>query len=248
MSLDIGYGGWQQAKRRQRRRALVRLVLIVAMIGAGVYVYDLGQAGATKRIIDLETEIGRLVTQAETLQQQTDILAGQAESNKVSAEQWKARFEAEVPAGEARGLLAQMKKQLDSGVPAERLGLLIQAAGKPPKCAGNPVSKRFLVKTPIAGGGNDSVTFADNAITVTALGDPAVDDGKPHAWFDPAKPVTVRFVRLGGQAQEVSGVLPLHASLPVDGAEMRVSLIRGEAQGFIRATAEKCELPEGAAK
>jgi outer membrane murein-binding lipoprotein Lpp len=245
MSLDLGYSGWQQEKRQRRRRWVTRLIVLVLLIAAGMFVFSAGQESAKKQVSDLEARIESLTATQAQLEAKSDQLALDEAKAEAEAGQWKSRYDAEVPNGPARGLLVQLKKQLDAGVPADRIGLMVDAAGKSAKCPGQPVSKRFLVKTPISGSGNDSITFADNAVTVTATGEPSVgNDGKTNAWFDPEKPITVRFVRLGGKGQEITGVLPIHHSFVLEGDEIRVSLIRGDAPGFVRATGEKCELPK----
>ena len=55
--------------------------------------------------------------------------------------------------------------------------------------------------------------------------DPARE--QPEAWFDPAKPVTVFFTRLGGETTSTVGVLPLHHAVVVGDLEYRFSVVAG---------------------
>jgi hypothetical protein len=92
-------------------------------------------------------------------------------------------------------------------------------------------------------GANDSVSFADNAITVTAEGRSATTaEGAPEAWFDAGQPIKVRFVLIGGRSEEVSGVLPLHHALVAGDYEHRFTVLGGD-RGFIRVAAERCKYP-----
>ncbi len=110
-------------------------------------------------------------------------------------------------------------------------------------CKGEPATRRFLVKTPIYQGANDSVNFAANTITVTASGVSATDDaGNPEAWFDPALPITVQFAELGGGQSDVQGILPLHHSLVINDREHKFSIVAG-ARGFANVTGDECRYP-----
>ena len=121
---------------------------------------------------------------------------------------------------------------------------MIAAAGQTLKCTGEPAVRRFLVRTPIYRGANDAVTFAENAITVTASGVSAKDiNGKPEAWFDPAEPVTLRITSIGGTTREASGPLPLHHTILWHDAEYRFSVVAADQRGFVLASAERCALP-----
>ena len=248
--MALGSGGWRHERRIRRRRWIVRLIFAL-VLGAGVvFTYAAGQETAKIEVGNLRAEIDRLKETLATLKTHDGDLAASFESARVEAERWKQRFESEVPSGAAQDLLARIRRQLDAGVKAERLALLIQAADRASKCAAAPVSKRFIVRTPLtASGVGDSVTFADNAITVTANGVSAQSpEGKAEARFDPAKPITLSFVHLGGGKEEVQGILPLSHTVALKGEEIRIGAIAGEAAGFLRVTAERCELPAEASR
>ena len=105
------------------------------------------------------------------------------------------------------------------------------------------MTRRFLLQTPLYNGANRSVSFANNTVTVEGEGESARDsDGKPEAWYDPAKPVRIRFTMIGGETSEVSGKLPLHHSVVADGAEQRFSVVAGE-RGFVEIVGDRCRFP-----
>jgi hypothetical protein len=106
------------------------------------------------------------------------------------------------------------------------------------------VTKRFVVRTPISRGANDSVSFAKNAITITALGDSARNqEGKVEAWFDPARAVTLRLVQLGGKTTVRKGKLPIHTSVVVKDREYLYSVVEGTQRGFVEITGDRCDYP-----
>ncbi len=88
------------------------------------------------------------------------------------------------------------------------------------------------------------MTFADNAITVIGEGEPAVNAAnQPEAWFDPAKPLTVHFSRLGGQTSKATAKLPLHHSVVLGKYEYRFTVTAGNTRGFVNVTADRCTFP-----
>lgn len=154
------------------------------------------------------------------------------------------RYTADVPTGERKALLGLIDDQLGKGAKPDRLRFLISAASQQEKCDGKPATKRFIVRTPLHDGANVSVRFADDALTVTAEGESAHDaQGRVLAWFDPAKPVKLTLVRLGGKSEELSGKLPLHHKILINGSEIRLSAVAGSAQGFVNVTADRCRFP-----
>lgn len=237
----------QRRAERRRRFRVARWLLVVAMIaGLGVVSYQTGAKIAQGRVGGLEEEITRLSTRERDLGERAARLEVELAAARAELARWQARYQADVPTGKARELLALTGDLLDKGVPPERIGMMIKAAGRKLDCVGEPATRRFLVRTPLYRGANDAVTFADNAITVTAAGASAKDaNGNPEAWFDPAQPVTVSFVGLGGEPSKVSGLLPLHHAMVWNGAEYRFSIIATDRRGFVNASADRCTLPSG---
>ena len=235
----------QRRAERRRRWRVVRVLAIVGAIAAlGGIAYQTGAEISHGRIAGLESEIDRLTVRDRDLGERNARLAVDLEAARNELAQWQTRYEADVPRGKAHELMELTDRLLDSGVAAERIGMMIAAAGKKLDCSGEPATRRFLVRTPIYRGANDAVTFADNAITVTASGASAKNaDGRPEAWFDAGEPVTLTVTAIGGGRSEANGVLPLHHTLVWQDAEYRISVVAADTRGFVLASVERCLLP-----
>ena len=242
------FGLYRDRVSERRRRHLVKTLAKwsagLAIVGiAGFYAYQIGSNLAQKDVRDLEATLAKLSKTVVGLKRENARLRTQA--MKVTARQRKLteRFRRELPPENTRALIAKLKERLDAGVGEDRLAFVIGAAEKLRSCEGAPVTRRFIVKTPIYEGANDSVSFAENTITVTAEGVSEKNpEGKPEAWFDPARPVTTRFAQIGGKVSEVAGLLPLHHSVVIDSTEHKFSVIKG-ARGFVKITGDRCRYP-----
>ena len=85
-----------------------------------------------------------------------------------------------------------------------------------------------------------------DAIVVGAgpAGSAATDaENRPQAWFDPAKPLTVNFTRIGGESSAATGVLPLQHSVVLGDTEHRFVVTPAEARGFLLITSDSCKYP-----
>ncbi len=242
------FGLYRDRVSERRRRSLVKTLVKwsagVAIVGAaGFYAYQIGSNLAQKDVSDLKAKVAKLSKTVVGLKRQNAKLRAQA--MKVTARQRKLteRFRRELPPENTKALIAKLKERLDAGVGEDRLAFVIGAAEKLRSCEDAPVTRRFIVKTPIYEGANDSVTFAENTITVTAEGVSEKNpEGKPEAWFDPAQPVTARFAQIGGEVSEVTGLLPLHHSVVIDTTEHKFSVIKGD-RGFVKITGDRCRYP-----
>ncbi len=234
----------RRAEQRRRWRVLKWLVVVGAIGVLGVVSYQTGAEISHGEIANLEDGIARLTVRERDLGERAAQLQIELAAARRELAQWQARYEADVPTGKARGLLALAGDQLDRGVTAERIGFMIEAAGRKLDCTGEPATRRFLVRTPIYRGANAAVTFAGNAITVTATGSSAKDvRGNPEAWFDPAEPVVVNFTGLGGVPSVARGPLPLHHTVLWNDTEYRFSIVAAEQRGFIAISADRCRFP-----
>jgi hypothetical protein len=233
--MTLGLHDSYSRRRRQARRTLIRWLLgLGAIIAAGVAAYQTGSSLAEREIEELMQERARLTERIE---------AGLILSER-RLKDAELRYERDVPSGELAALVARVRDKLAAGVDQDRLAFLIDSAGKPRKCDNKPVTKRFVVRTPISRGANDSVSFANNAITVTALGESALnEEGKVEAWFDPAQPVTLRLVQLGGKTTVRKGTLPLHTSIVIKDKEYLYSVVEGAQRGFVEITGDRCDYP-----
>jgi hypothetical protein len=234
--------------RRRRRRHAVGVLLrwtlgIGALAAVGAYGFDYGRDLARRDAGRLESVVAGLRGEVEGLQAERDGLAARLAETEAALSASEARYDRDVPQGPVKDLAGAIADRLAEGIDPDRLAFVIREVTLRPACEAAPQTKRFLVQTPIGTGAGASVGFGDGAITVTGSGASALDaEGNPLARFDPAKPVTLRFVTLDGRESEVSGPLPLHHRL-VDGAhEYRFAVLAGDA-GFVSVTAQRCSFP-----
>lgn len=243
--------GLHDSRRRRRRSLRWKVVKAVFLLGlllaAGLLAYETGLMLAQRPVARLERQVTDLTQSLEALRDQNAALDAAAEAARARESEWRQRYEQEVPTGSTRELLDLLRDRLASGVEARRLALVIEGTSNLLRCAAEPVTKRFLVKTPLYQGANDAVSFGNSRITVTAEGQTAVDEtGNREAWFDPAQPVTVRFTEIGGRNWQRSGQLPLHHSLVIGSDEFHFSVLEG-ARGFAKVSAQRCPLGTNAA-
>ncbi len=242
MSLGLSESRWR--RRRSVRWKVVKAVLVLMLLlTAGLFAYETGQIAARMPMTKLEKQVAELNQSVAALQQKNAELAADAEAARQSETQWQNRYQEEVPTGQSKELFEILRERMAAGVETKRLAFVIESTGNIRTCDKKPVTKRFLVQTPLYRGANDSVTFGGESITVTAKGDnAATSDGRAEAWFDPAKPVTVQFAEIGGRTTERSGKLPLHHSVVVSGSEYRFTIQNGP-QGFVKVSGERCNFP-----
>lgn len=241
--------GMAERQARARRRVIwgvVKWTAALALIGlAGLFAYKTGTSLAEIDVRKKNDKIAELTVQLQTLQTENAGLragAAQVQQQMKEAEQ---RHKAEMPMGDSKALLDLANRKLGEGVDVARLTFLINAASNPRVCDDKPETKRVQVKTPIGKTGKDaSAAFADRKITVTAEGQPALDDkGQKEAWFDPVQPITVHFAPLGGQVIDASGVVPLQHQMVIGGSEFRFSVNVDQRKGFAMVTGERCNFP-----
>lgn len=241
MSLGLG----RAARRRQRRlRTLKWATIIGVFLGLGAFSYFSGAKLAEIEVAQLRVRLDQQLRNVADLRAENERLRQAETAARATESSWRERHAREVPTGKPKDLFLRMKALLDKGASTKRLAFMIDAAADTSTCEGRPVTKRFLVRTPLYAGASDSVTTADNLLTVTAEGPSATNSaGEPEAWFDPGQPMTIRFISVGGKrTSKVSGVLPLHHSVVMSGTEYRFTMVRGDRRGFVHVTADRCPL------
>jgi hypothetical protein len=241
------YGTFGEARRRRRHQAWWRVVrflsAVLAVLAVGIYAYQVGVSANQARTTQLEADLVRF--QQDNLDLRDRIAAATKQSADADAalESMRQRYAAEIPSGEAAALLAQLRTQLAAGVEPERLAMLIEAAGLEDTCQSEPVTKRFMPRTPVSTEPPSWVRFHDRII-VTGQGEAARNEaGLAEAWFDPAQPIRLEFRTLDGAITSIEGTLPFTHRMVVDDKEYRFSAIRGETR-FLEVTAQACPLPE----
>jgi hypothetical protein len=233
----------RRRSRRQRRSRVISWLVVIAILGGlGYAAYAAGAHFAEREVARLEHDKAELAKRIAAFDDQLVQLQAEARDAAVREQQWRQRYEREVPAGAGKELTALVQKRLDEGVRPDRLALAITGAVNEPACENKPATKRFIVRTPLHPGGNDTVWFADNTITVTAEGRSSKDgEGRARSLFDPKEPVTVTFALLGGHKVETSGILPLHHSVMTETAEYRFSIIAADTPGLVLVSGDRCK-------
>jgi outer membrane murein-binding lipoprotein Lpp len=240
--------GLSDREARARRRfwwSVARWTIGLAVVlAAGLFAYRTGTLLAERDVAKFEEQVAALTARVEGLEQENAALKAAAAGAKEETAQWAQRYRAEVPSGEGKALYDLVKQKLADGVNRERLSFVIGAAANPRTCDGTPESKRFMVKTGIGKIKNDTASLANKKISVTAAGEAAVNEaGQKEAWYDPAKPVTVRFTEVGGKTAETSGILPIHHAFVIGDSEFRFSIAPDDKRGFVSITADRCNFP-----
>lgn len=224
--------------------ALIKFAAVLtALVLLGFFAYETGTAFAQREVRSLKEELATLKSQINGVDAENQNLKAQLRGAKGQVAEWSQRYESDVPTGPAQDLFKLLSNQLDEGVPPRRLAFVIREAKASTECANRPDSKRFILRTQGARGKNNWVGFANTAIVVTGTGQPALGgDGRPQAWYDPAKPVTLNFTRVGGKTSEVKGLLPLSHGVVLGDVEYRFNVVTGP-RGFVVVTGDRCKYP-----
>ncbi len=235
--------GRRMAARARRWILLKRLLLLAALLAVGVFAYETGATRTQHRIGRMEQRLAA---------QDADILRLEAEISELDRRRLaavqnekalRARYDRDVPTGERKALYEMLLERIDAGLDTARIAFLLREADPEPACDPEPVTKRFVLATPLHDGANASAQFAEGAITVTGEGEAELTEaGLPQAWFDPAAAVRLRFTLIGGDATEAEGKLPLDHSLRFAGNEYRFAARAGP-RSFIHITALRCDFP-----
>ena len=241
------YGTFGETRRHRRRNAwwsVIRfLSALVAVLAVGVYAYQVGVSANETRVAQLEADLARAQHDNLGLHDRMASAAEQEAAAAAALESMRQRLAAEIPSGEAADLLAQVRAQLSAGVDPDRLAVLIEAAGQEDTCHSEPVTKRFMPRTPVSTGAVSWVRF-DDRITVTGEGKSARSEtGLAEAWYDPARPVRLQFRTFDGEITTAEGIVPFNHRMAVDGKEYRFSAISITPR-FLEVTGQACPLPE----
>lgn len=242
MSLGLHESRWRR-RRTLRWRVIKALLVLALLLAAGLFAYETGSMLAQMPVRDLEQQVARLNQDIEALRQANAQLDATAKAAKESEAAWQQRYEADAPMGESKELFNLLRDRMAAGVEARRLAFVIGATSNGRTCGDGAATKRFMVKTPLYQGANDQVSFGRETITITAEGANAVNAaGKAEGWFDPAKPVTVRFTEIGGKTSVKTGTLPLHHAMVAGGQEYRFTVVKGPT-GFVKVSGKRCKFP-----
>ncbi len=242
--MSLGLREARRAEKRRRRQRMVLILLVVGtLFGLGAMAYEAGS-----RLAQLETEalraeiatLRRAVAELELARAGTEARLRETEARLAERE---AAYARDVPSGAGRDLYALIQQRLSEGITPDRLTLVLRNATNGTRCDPEIETRRFLLATPIARGGANAVTMS-GGIVITGEGVSArAPDGSPHAWFDPAQPVTITAVQPGGARIEAQGVLPVTFSVVRGATEHRFLVSASEIRGFVQVAAERCAYP-----
>lgn len=237
-------GSRRRSRRRHTKRAVIGLTICTGIVALIFTSYMVGGSFAEREVARLQREITQFKDRLGALDEQSVKFQIDLREATLQQQHWKQLYERDVPTGPAKDLHARIQARIVEGIYPARLALAIDGVVNEPACDEKPVTKRFIVRTPALPSGNDSVGFADNAITVTAEGKSASDgSGNARAIFDAAQPVHVSFLRLGGGKVDITGVLPIQQSVMTETAEYRFNLVASDTKGFVNVTADRCRAP-----
>lgn len=242
--MSYGLGLSEKKRAKERRNKIVKTIFYFGLLGvAGAWGYYEGQAQADRRVAIVEDQVNELSQKNQRLNDQTRAALDKQSSALAEARGWRAKFEKEIPTGATLEILELVKSRIDEGLEPERLVTLIGLAQNNQNCDPQPETKRFIVNTPLFNQVGNSISLAEGSITVTGLGESSLNaEGKPEAWYDPAKPVSIQFTKLGGKSEKVEGLLPIHKSVVFGGNEYRFSILSGK-QSFATISATRCDFP-----
>ena len=161
------------------------------------------------------------------------------------AAQLQQRQRSAAPGPELQRLMTVGAEQLRAGLPVDRLEFLLRHASPGRTCEKAIDSRRVVVHTPVSTGSIASASFADNRIVVTGEGTAArAADGTVAARFDPAQPVTLRFLRIDGDVATAVGRLPFAHAVVLGDAEFRFAVQASQQQPeAVELSAQRCGFP-----
>ncbi len=242
--MSLGLSESRHRRRRQFWWRVTKFCLAFAVfIIIGVYSYLGGTKLAERKVTERDREIAALQGEIAALKRTQGDMEGRLQAATVSAQEWQASYQRDVPTGPIKDLITLLDDKLSDGTETDRLKFLISTAENPRDCEPEPLTRRFIVSTPLHKGANDAVSFARKTITVTASGPSAKDaQGRVEAWYDPQQQIKVAFTYLGGKTSLAEGLLPLHHAMVVGDSEYRFS-VAPEKRGFVTVTGERCAYP-----
>jgi hypothetical protein len=227
-----------------RRWTLAGLLVLGGLLLAFWFGREVGGFEGQARIASLEAQLGEL----EARIRNADLERARVEQRLAEADrQARARIDslvARVPQGELGGLVDLLRARLDGGVPAERLRFVVEQARPGRSCREGVDRRRLSPRLPSEVTPLQTAAFLDNRITISATATPAVAaDGTPQSWFDPASPVEIRILRIGGNIELVTNTLPFGHSVVADDREYRFNFASGAKNNMLEITLQDCAYP-----
>ncbi len=231
-----------QRKNRQkaRNRVIGQFLLLTAIVSVFVFAYQFGEKQMAARMGQRMDEVQALTKERDGLHEQVVNLQAAAVVDRQKIADLEARYRDMIPDDVTEGLIKLMRERMEMGVSTTRMTSILTAASNPRSCRGRD-NKRFMLSTTLNQGRDNSATFAGGAVTVSGEGQTATNrEGRPEAWYDPEKPVSMKFRLIGGRVSVAEGPLPLQHSIIDDAVEYRFTIEAGP-RGFISVTNDQCD-------
>jgi hypothetical protein len=245
MTLGHGLHGGRKKQGPSAARVVGWILGLAFIIAIGAWSYRTGSSLARQEEARLRAEVTSLTETMETVEERNTALNAALERAQTEKADAEARYARDVPDAETARIVELVRMRRADGVPADRIAEVVRAVTPQWRCTGDPVTRRFIIRTPLTTTpGNDVAGFANNTITVTGTGVSEVDaNGRPQSWYDPNQPVTLTFNRIGGgQPQDITGRLPLFYSVVSGNQIVRFSAVPGD-RAFINVTGQTCAYP-----
>lgn len=239
MSLS-GYDPHQRYTKK-RKSFLRRLLVGLTIIGVtAILAYRIGHQVSQEQIQTANQSVDKMVGQITALEKEVAQLSAKNKTLASRYDQLQSQYEQDIPQGELGRLTDLARQQLDNGLDADRLAMILRAAEPPRNCT-DDVKRRFVVKTPLYDGPDSKVTMSDGRVTISASGVPVKNaDGETEAWYNPNKPVTVNFTVIGGKSTTKTGQLPIHHTIVDGDREHRFTIAKGQ-RSFATVIGDSCD-------
>jgi hypothetical protein len=199
--------------------------------------YAAHQAGTRLARLDVDRltrELQALERQRAALEEERARLRTVIESARSMQRALQQRYDAEVPRGALAEVVAGARERLAAGVDAARLQRALADAQDLRRCDGPAISRRFRIGVGARPTEDDSTSFADGMIRVSAVV-PAVTENM-------TRNAVVTFDGLGsGGERSVTG-LPAEHAYVLDNRELRLRVSDSQVRGFASATLTTCRL------
>ncbi|WP_372621947.1 hypothetical protein [Falsiroseomonas sp.] len=207
-------------------------MIIGVFVAIGYGAHETGTRLARLDVQRLERDLAEVAQQRAALQEQNARLRAELDDAQAANRHLQQRYDAEVPRGGAADVMAAARVRLAAGLDAVRLRQVIENAEQLRRCDGAGISRRFRIGVGSRATEEDSTSFAEGMIRVSALV-PVVSDNL-------AGTTTVTFSGLGSGGERSATGLPAEHLFVLDNRALRLRVTESTVRGFATATLTTC--------
>lgn len=235
----MAFGGRRRRDRnRQLRGALLTgakwLFVLGVLLGLGYSAHQAGSKLARVEVERLQKRVGDLERERSLLETQTAQLRGELDGLNRRLRELQGRYDAEVPRGALAEIVTLTREKLAAGIGGERLLQVVRNAERVTRCTGPVVSRRFRIGIGDTATEEDSTSFADGLIRVSAV--------VPATAEDIARATSVTFSGLGsGGTRTVTGLPAVHTFV-IENQQLRLGVALSQVRGFAAASLTTCRI------